>query len=108
MGIWTNGLLSGEMTLNLVDALGLITGTAQLLGNPTLGSLVDITGTEINAQITVSGTGVGLGGMNFGLDLVGILTATDTMTGTYSIINLSGGTVVDQGRFNLVLIAPVI
>ncbi len=108
MGTWTNGLLSGPMTLNLIDALGLISGTAQLLANPTLGSLVDVTGTAINAQITLSGTGVGLGGMSFGLDLVGILTATDTMIGTYSIINLSGGTVVDQGRFNLVLITPVI
>ncbi|MGA1795385.1 MAG: hypothetical protein ACMUIL_05930 [bacterium] len=108
MGTWTNGLLAGQMTLNLIDALGLITGTAQLLGNPSLGSLVDVTGTALNAQITLSGTGVGLGGMTFALDLVGILVTAATMTGTYSIINTSGGTVVDQGRFELSLIAPII
>jgi len=108
MGTWTNGLLAGQMTLNLIDALGLITGTAQLLGNPSLGSLVDVSGTVLNAQITVSGTGLGLGGMTFELALVGILLTAEQMTGTYSIINTSGGSLVDQGKFNLALIAPVI
>jgi len=96
------------MTLNLIDALGLVTGTAQLLGNPSLGSLVDVSGTALNAQITVSGTGLGLGGMTFELTLVGILITAEQMTGTYTIINTSGGSVVDEGRFDLTLIAPVI
>lgn len=108
MGTWTNGLLAGQMTLNLIDALGLVTGTAQLLGNPSLGSLVDVSGTALNAQITVSGTGLGLGGMTFELTLVGILITAEQMTGTYTIINTSGGSVVDEGKFDLTLIAPVI
>jgi hypothetical protein len=111
LGTWTNGLLGGQMTLNLIEdpLLSTVFGTAQLLGNPTLSALVDVTGEALNSQVIVSGTAIGLGGMNFELQIIGILVAPDQMTGTYNLINLSsGGTVTESGSFELKLVAPII
>jgi hypothetical protein len=110
LGTWSNGLLSGPMSLNLVeDLLGGVLGTAQLLGNPTLSALVDVTGQVLNAQVIVSGTATGLGGMTFELQIIGILVTATHMTGTYNLINLSsGGTITESGTIDLALIAPVI
>jgi len=107
-GLWSSGLVSGPMSLNLVadPVLGGLSGYAQLLGNPTLGSLVTVTGTSLNNQIIISGSGIGLGGMTFTLDIVGTLTSTTTMTGTYTLINSSS--LVETGSFTLSLLDPVI
>ncbi len=110
LGIWTTGILSGQMTLNILEdpLLGTLFGTAQLLGNPTLGAIVDVTGEVLNAQVILSGSALGLGGMTFRLDIIGILIAPNHMIGSYSIINLSGGTIVETGSIDLALVAPVI
>lgn len=111
LGIWTTGLLSGQMTMNLIEdpLLGTLLGTVQLLGNPTLSALVDVTGEALNAQVILSGSAIGLGGMTFGIEIVGILTAPNHMIGSYNLINLSsGGTIVETGSIDLTLIAPII
>lgn len=107
-GLWTSGVVSGPMTLNLVEdpILGTLTGFVQLLGNPTLGSLTDVTGEVLNNQIYVSGSGIGLGSMTFKIDIIGTLTSPETMTGTYSIINSTS--VVETGAFDLSLLPPII
>ncbi|MEW5803940.1 MAG: hypothetical protein AB1847_17735 [bacterium] len=107
-GLWSSGLVSGPMTLNIVvdPVLGGLAGYVQLLGNPTLGSLVDVTGTSLNNQIILSGSGIGLGGMTFTIDITGTLTSTTAMTGTYTLINSSS--LVETGSFQLGLLTPVI
>jgi len=107
-GLWNSGAVSGPMTLNLIEdpILGTLTGFVQLLGNPTLGSNVDVTGEVLNNQIFVSGSGLGLGGMTFKIDVIGTLTSLETMTGNYTLINSSS--VVETGAFELSLIPPVI
>ncbi|MGA1869329.1 MAG: hypothetical protein ACMUJM_12385 [bacterium] len=107
-GIWSTGLVSGQMTLNLVQDIifNTLVGYVQLLGNPTLGSLVDVTGEAVNNQVYVSGSGIGLGTMTFVIDVVGTLTAPDAMSGTYTLTN--SGSLVETGSFELSLIAPVI
>ena len=99
------------MTLNLIDdpLLATVAGTAQLLGNPTLDALVEVVGEALNSQVIVSGTSIGVGGMTFELQIIGILITPDQMTGTYNLINLSsGGTITESGTFDLSLIAPII
>jgi hypothetical protein len=111
IGTWSNGLLGGQMTLNLVEdpLLAAVVGTAQLLGNPTLDALVEVTGSVLNSQVIVSGTSIGVGGMTFELEIIGILVAPDIMTGSYNLINLSsGGTITESGTFELGLVAPII
>ena len=107
-GLWSSGLVSGPMTLNLVQdpLLGTLSGYAQLLGNYYLGSLVSVTGSVLNNQIILSGSGVGLGTMTFTIDIVGTMTSTTTMTGTYTLTNSTS--VVETGSFNLSLLTPVI
>jgi len=107
-GLWSTGLVSGPMTLNLIEdpIFGTLTGFVQLLGNPTLGSLVDVTGEILNNQIFVSGSGIGLGGMTFKIDVTGTLTSPETMTGNYTLINSSS--LVETGAFELALIPPII
>ena len=107
-GIWTSGLVSGPMTLNLVTdpILGTLSGYVQLLGNAYLGTLVSVTGTVLNNQIIISGSGLGLGSTNYTIDVVGTLTSTTTMTGTYTLINSSS--IKQTGSFNLTLLTPVV
>ena len=107
-GLWSSGAVSGPMTLNLIEdpIFGTLTGFVQLLGNPTLGSLVDVTGEVLNNQIFVSGSGIGLGGMTFKIDVTGTLTSPETMTGNYTLINSTS--VVETGSFELALIPPII
>lgn len=111
IGTWSNGLLGGQMTLNLIDdpLLATVVGTAQLLGNPTLGALVEVVGEVLNSQVIASGTSIGVGGMTFELQIIGILVSSSQMTGTYNLINLSsGGTITESGTFDLSLVAPII
>ncbi|MEW6378396.1 MAG: hypothetical protein AB1611_02180 [bacterium] len=107
-GLWSSGLVSGPMTLNLVSdpLFGTLSGYVQLLGNPTLGSLVSITGSALNSQIILSGSGIGLGGMTFTIDIVGTLTTATTMDGTYTLTNSTS--LVETGSFKLSLLTPVI
>ncbi|MGA1869326.1 MAG: hypothetical protein ACMUJM_12370 [bacterium] len=106
-GTWTTGLVSGPMTLNLVaDLFGGLSGFVQLLGNPYLGSLVDVTGNAVNNQIYLSGSGVGLGTMTFTIDIVGTIVDPITMTGQYTLINATS--IVETGSFELSLLPPII
>lgn len=110
-GTWTNFILSGLMTLNLAEdpITGALYGYAQLLGNTYLDALVEVTGEVLNSQIFVAGSGTGLGNQNFTVEIIGTLIATDIMTGVYNMINnSSGGTITEQGSFNLQLVTPVI
>ena|GEM_PF-927156 len=109
-GLWSNNIYSGPMTLNLVaDPLTqALTGTAQLLTNYTLGVSVPVSGVALNGQVIVSGTGIGIGSQTFELDINGLLTSTTTMGGSYSLINLGSGAVVETGTINLVLTTPVV
>ncbi|MEW6381404.1 MAG: hypothetical protein AB1611_17625 [bacterium] len=109
-GLWSNNVYSGPMTLNLAaDPLTqALSGTAQLLTNYNLSVLVPVTGTALNGQVLVSGTGIGIGSQTFELDISGLLTSTTTMGGTYTIINLGSSAVVETGTINLALSAPVI
>ncbi|MGA1869327.1 MAG: hypothetical protein ACMUJM_12375 [bacterium] len=107
-GIWTNGLYSGPMTLNLVEdpIFGTLVGYVQLLGNPYLGSLVDVTGEVVNNQIYLTGSGIGLGTMTFTIDITGTLLDPTTMTGQYTLINATS--IVETGSFDLSLLPPII
>jgi hypothetical protein len=79
------------------------------LGNFYLDALVEVDGELLNNQIFVSGSGTGLGNQNFTVEIIGTLIATDVMTGVYNMINnSSGGTITEQGTFELTLVAPVI
>ncbi len=99
------------MTLNLAEDIltGALYGYAQLLGNIYLSALINVTGTVLNNQIFVSGSGIGLGNQKFTCEIIGILTSATTMIGSYNMINISsGGNLVEQGAINLELITPVI
>ena len=109
-GLWNNGIYTGPMTLNLIeDPLTLtLSGNAQLIANVTLGVTVPVTGTALNGQVVVAGTGIGIGSQIFELEVVGILTSTTTMEGTFTLLNTGSGAVQDSGTINLVLSNPVI
>ncbi|MGA1869330.1 MAG: hypothetical protein ACMUJM_12390 [bacterium] len=108
-GVWTTGLVSGPMTLNLVEdpILGTLAGYCQLLGNPLLGTLVDnLLGNVLNNQVYLEGSGLGAGSTTFQIDIVGTLTSATTMTGTYTLIESSS--IRQTGSFEVTLITPVI
>jgi len=109
-GLWSNGIVSGPMSLNLVeDPLTLtLSGNAQLLTNVTLGVTVPVTGTALNGQVIVAGPGIGIGSQIFELEVVGLLTSTTTMEGTFILLNTGSGAVQDSGTVTLVLTIPVI
>ena len=112
-GIWSAGLYSGPMSLNLIEVIDPLLGTvtlagyAQLLGNPYLGALVDnISGEALNNQIYLSGSGLGAGSTTYQIEIVGTLTTATTMTGTYTLINSSS--IREVGSFDLSLLPPII
>ena len=110
-GTWTNFTTSGLMTLNLAEDIltGGLYGYAQLLGNFYLDALVEVDGSILNNQIFVAGSGTGLGNQNFTVEIIGTLLTTSSMTGIYNMINnSSGGSITEQGTFELTLVAPVI
>ena len=109
-GLWSNGIVNGPMTLNLVeDPLTLtLSGNAQLLTNITLGVNVPVIGTALNGQVIVSGTGIGIGSQIFELEVVGLLSSPTTMEGTFTLLNTGSGAVQESGTVALVLANPVI
>jgi len=113
-GIWSAGLYSGPMSLNLTEIIDPLLGTtslagyAQLLGNPILPVLIDnIAGEVLNNQIYVTGSGIGAGNTNYTIQIVGTLTTATTMTGTYTLIGTSNS-IKEVGSFNLSLLPPII
>ncbi len=113
-GTWTGSTktlayITGPISLNLViDPVipTVVSGYVQLVGNPNLGVLVDVTGNILNNQIILSGAGLGIGSQTIQLDLVCTLTSTTEMTGTYTQINSSS--IIGTGSFTATLLPPVI
>jgi hypothetical protein len=97
------------MTLNLVvDPVipTAVSGYVQMVGNPNLGVIVDVTGEILNNQIILSGSGLGIGSQTIQLDLVCTLTSSTSMTGSYTQINSSS--IIGTGSFTATLLPPVI
>ncbi|MGA1823377.1 MAG: hypothetical protein ACMUIP_01850 [bacterium] len=113
-GLWTTGLTSGPMYLNLGEVIDPLTGAVtlqgytQLLGNPWLGTLIDnLDGTVLNNQIYVTGSGIGAGNTNYTIEIVGTLTSTTTMTGVYTLIG-TANSIKEVGSFDLDLLPPIL
>lgn len=109
VGTWQSNYIAfivlwhtGPMTLNIVvDPLtGAVTGNGTLQGSRYSSILFNVFGVEANNLLTVSG----FLGTGYYIYLDGTLTSTTTMTGSYTVVGTSGGTILDYGTFNLTLI----
>lgn len=111
VGTWTSNSLayiilwhSGPMTLNIVvDPLfGAVLGTTMLQGSRYTTAPFDVSGVKINNIISLAGIPA------LGLDtvLTCLLTSPTTMTGFYTVS--AKGVLVDEGVFDLNLLAPVL
>ncbi|MEW5804210.1 MAG: hypothetical protein AB1847_19110 [bacterium] len=111
VGTWTSTSLAyivlwhtGPMTLNIVvDPLfGSVLGTAILQGSRYTSAPFDVSGVKINNIISLEG----IPSLGLGIVLTCVLTSPTTMTGFYTVT--ATGDIVDEGTFNLTLLAPVI
>ncbi|MEW5803545.1 MAG: hypothetical protein AB1847_15740 [bacterium] len=99
---------TGPITLNLVLDPVLptaVSGYVQLVGNPVLGVIVDVTGEILNNQIILSGAGLGIGSQTIQIDIVCSLTSPTDMTGTYTQINSTS--IIGTGSF-IASLAPAV
>lgn len=109
IGTWTSNWIAfiilwhtGPMTLNIVvdPVLGTVTGTGTLQYSRYADILFNVIGVEANNAINLSG----FLGAGYNVYLDGILTSPTTITGEYTVVGTSGGTLLDFGIFNVSLI----
>ena len=109
-GLWTTGIASGPLTINIVEdpvIAGVLTGFVQLVGNAVLPTLVDVTGQIVNNQIILAGSGTGLGSQPITIDLVGTLLSPTEIKGNYTLTQ-SSFSVKETEAFQAALTAPVL
>jgi hypothetical protein len=109
-GIWTTGITSGPLTINIVEDPvigGILVGFVQLIGNVVLPTLVDVTGEIVNNQIILTGSGTGLGSQPITIDLVGTLLSPTEIEGNYTLTQ-SSFSVKETGAFQATLTNPVL
>jgi len=109
-GLWSTGLTSGPLTINLVEdpiLLGTVTGFVQLVGNFVLPTLVEVTGEVLNNQVILTGSGLGIGSQIITIDLVGTLLSPTEMEGNYTLIK-PGPSIREVGAFQAILTTPAI
>ena len=110
-GTWTNGIVSGDITINLITDVTtptLLSGYVQLIGNLTLPTLVAVTGELINNQVILNGTGTGINGQPINLQIVGIILSPTEGTGNYTLTKASSFSVLEIGSFDVTLTPPVL
>ncbi|MEW5804208.1 MAG: hypothetical protein AB1847_19100 [bacterium] len=109
IGTWTSNYIAfvvlwhtGPMSLNIVvdPVLGNVTGTGTLQGSRYADILFNVVGVEANNSISLSG----FLGTGYNIYLDGVLTSPTTISGTYTVVGTSGGTILDYGVFNVTLI----
>jgi len=115
-GTWNNittkgavVVASGPITINLVQDPVLpntVAGYVQVVGNPFLGTIVDVTGQIINSQVILTGTGISAKGKSIVLDVVCTLTTPTDMFGDFTMTQSS--TIVSTGSFTAALAPAVI
>ena len=109
-GLWSNGILQGPITLNIVEdpvIPSVITGYVQLTTNPLLPAGLSVTGEVLGTQIIVNGIIPGVTGGTIELDLSALLISSTQMQGSYTLIK-NGTTVAETGTFQAVLTTPVL
>jgi|GEM_PF-1399331 len=111
VGTWTSTWIAfivlwhtGPMTLNLVvdPLLGTVVGTALLAGSRYANIPFDVSGVKVNNIISLEG----IPKLGYLIDITCVLTSPTTMNGFYTIV--TAGDLVDEGIFDLSLLAPVI
>jgi len=108
-GSWTSEGVAGPLTINLAEdplLASLLSGYAQLLGNPYLGSLVSVTGEILNNQIYIEGSGTGIGNQNIKIEIIATLTSATSMIGTYTMINSTS--IISTGALDAELLPAII
>jgi len=109
-GLWSNGILQGPITLNIVEdpvIPSVITGYVQLTTNPLLPAGLSVTGEVLGTQIIVNGIIPGVTGGTIELDLSALLISSTQMQGSYTLIK-NGTTVAETGTFQAVLTTPIL
>ncbi|MEW6379149.1 MAG: hypothetical protein AB1611_06035 [bacterium] len=111
VGTWTSTWIayivlwhSGPMTLNIVvdPLLGTVYGTALLAGSRYTNIPFDVSGVRVNNIISLEG----IPKLGFLIDVTCVLTSPTTMNGFYAVT--AAGDLVDEGIFDLSLLAPVL
>ena len=112
-GLWYSPVASGPITLNLIQdpvVVSNYSGYVQLIGNATLPLLLNVTGSALNSQLSLTGTYLGTGG-TITLDIAATLISSTSMQGSYTLGKLgtaTGTTVVEIGTFTATLTTPII
>ena len=99
------------MTLNLVEdpvIVGALSGYVQLVGNTVLPTLVNVSGENLNGQITLHGTNNLAGGKLVDIDILATLASTSEIEGEYTLTLPNLATVAETGAFQVTLTTPVI
>lgn len=106
-GTWNLGFLFGTMIMNLTEnpITGILSGTAQLIGNPTFGGIFNILGTGSTTFVQLNGQDPTI---SYAITISGTLTTATTMTGFYSIYKVGGTSPLETGTFDLDLISAAV
>ncbi len=109
IGLWSSGISSRSMTLNIVeDPVNpiVLAGVVQLIGNTLLTNPVDVTGEFIDNQVILTGICSGLGNWPTRIDIVGTLISPTELAGNYTLTKQLA--VIQTGTFELTLTTPVL